>query len=127
MVLSDKDAPRKSASNLKEVDGQDVLCTSHWYASEAVLSVVPVEGHAISWQGCWFSCPTIQVFYVHPINSTWNNGESSLADDIWSTGDEFVVCEEQPEFDDSSGAVEGCVSHSDPARSSLQLLAAVYF
>jgi hypothetical protein len=49
-----------------------------------------------------------------------------LADDIWSTGDEFVVCEEQPEFDDSSGAVEVCVSHSDPASSSLQLLAAVY-
>ncbi|CAK9233871.1 unnamed protein product [Sphagnum troendelagicum] len=37
-----------------------------------------------------------------------------------------AVCEEQPEFDDSSGAVEVCVSHSDPARSSLQLLAAVY-
>ncbi len=49
-----------------------------------------------------------------------------MADDIWSTGDEFVVCEEQPEFDDSSGAVEVCVSHSDPASSSLQLLAAVY-
>ncbi len=45
--LSDKDAPRKSASNLKEVDGQDVLCTSHWYASEAVLSVVPVEGQSL--------------------------------------------------------------------------------
>jgi hypothetical protein len=50
----------------------------------------------------------------------------SLADDVWSTGDKFVVCEEQPEFDDSSGAVEVCVSHSDPALSSLQLSTAVY-
>jgi hypothetical protein len=33
----------------------------------------------------------------------------NLADDVWSTGDEFVVCEEQPEFDDPSGAVEFCV------------------
>jgi hypothetical protein len=24
----------------------------------------------------------------------------SLADDIWNTNDEFVGCEEQPEFDD---------------------------
>jgi hypothetical protein len=43
------------------------------------------------------AAPQYKVFYVHPINSTWNNGES-LADDIWSTGDEFVVCEEQPEL-----------------------------
>ncbi len=126
MVLSDKDAPRKSASNLKEVDGQDVLCTSHWYASEAVLSVVPVEGQSLG-KDVGSAAPQYKFSMSTPINSTWNNGESSLADDIWSTGDEFVVCEEQPEFDDSSGAVEGCVSHSDPARSSLQLLAAVYF
>ncbi len=122
MVLSDKDAPRKSASNLKEVDGQDVLCTSHWYASEAVLSVVPVEGQSLG-KDVGSAAPQYKFSMSTPSNSV--GIMESLADDVWSTGDEFVVCEEQPEFDDSSGAVEVCVSDSDPALSSLQLLTAV--
>jgi hypothetical protein len=47
VVLSDKDALRESASNLKEVHRWDVLCTSHWVGSEPVLSVVPVEGQSL--------------------------------------------------------------------------------
>ncbi len=123
VVLLDKDAPRESGSNLKEVEGKNVLCTSHWDASEAVLSVVPVEGRSLG-KDVGSAAPQYKLSVSTPSISVGTM--ERLADDIWSTGDEFVVCEEQSEFDDSSGAVEVCVSDSDPALSSLQLLTAVY-
>jgi hypothetical protein len=70
---------------------------------EAVLSVVPVEGQSLG-KDVGSAAPQYKFSMSTPSISV--GIMESLADDVWSTGDEFVVCEEQPEFDDSSGAVE---------------------